>query len=85
MVDEKIMEVIAETLLVDLFAVTPGANLVDDLNADSLDMVELAMTIEEKFDLEIPDHKVEKWQTVADVIACVSAETLFQVKPIPGA
>lgn len=72
MVDEQVMEVIAEVLCVDLSDVTPAANLVDDLNADSLDMVELAMDIEAKFDIEIPDEQAEKWKTVADVIACVA-------------
>ncbi|NBX75583.1 MAG: acyl carrier protein, partial [Proteobacteria bacterium] len=47
--------------------VTPEASFIDDLGADSLDIVELVMTMEEEFDLEIPDEDAEKIKTVADV------------------
>lgn len=64
---DRVREVIAEQLCVDVANVVPAANLVDDLEADSLDMVELTMMLEEAFDIEIPDEQAEKWKTVEDV------------------
>ena len=57
--EDRVKAIIAEQLLMDEEEVTPGANLCDDLGADSLDCVELVMQIEEAFDLEIPDVDVE--------------------------
>jgi acyl carrier protein len=65
---KKIMDIIANQLGVDKEIVTPEANVVDDLGADSLDVVELVMALEEAFDLEIPDDEAEKIRTVKDIV-----------------
>ena len=63
----KVVEIIANQLGVEKDAVTPKANVVDDLGADSLDVVELIMALEEAFDMEIPDDQAEKIRTVQDI------------------
>ncbi|HOV87255.1 MAG TPA: acyl carrier protein [Syntrophobacteraceae bacterium] len=63
----KVVDIIANQLGVDKEIVTPEANVVDDLGADSLDVVELVMALEEAFDLEIPDEEAEKIRTVKDI------------------
>ena len=65
---KKVMDIIANQLGVDKEIVTPEANVVDDLGADSLDVVELVMALEEAFDLEIPDEEAERIRTVKDII-----------------
>jgi acyl carrier protein len=65
---KKIVDIIANQLGVDKEMVTPEANVVDDLGADSLDVVELVMALEEAFDLEIPDEEAEKIRTVKDIL-----------------
>lgn len=66
--EEKIVEIIAQQLGVFEDKVTPTARFVDDLGADSLDLVELVMAFEEEFDVEIPDEEAEKMVTVQDAI-----------------
>ena len=63
----KIKDIIVEQLGVDPEKVKPEASFIDDLGADSLDIVELVMAMEEEFDLEIPDEDAEKLKTVQDV------------------
>ncbi len=63
----KIKDIIVEQLGVDPEKVKPEASFIDDLGADSLDIVELVMAMEEEFDLEIPDEDAEKLKTVSDV------------------
>lgn len=65
---DKVKEIIVEQLGVAETAVAPEASFIDDLGADSLDIVELIMAIEEEFDLEIPDSDAEKVITVSDVV-----------------
>ncbi len=65
--ESRIVEIIANQLGVDKDIVTPEANIVDDLGADSLDVVELVMALEEAFDMEIPDEDAEKIRTVQDI------------------
>lgn len=65
---ENLKSIIIEQLGVDEDMVTMEATFVDDLSADSLDIVELIMSIEEKFDMEIPDSDGEKIVTVGDVV-----------------
>ena len=67
-VDVKLKEIIVEQLSVDEERVKAESSFIDDLGADSLDIVELVMTMEEKFDLEIPDEDAEGLKTVGDVI-----------------
>ncbi len=73
--EEKVKKIIAEKLSVDLNEVVDGAALVDDLGADSLDLVELIMTMEEQFDVEIPDEEAETMRTVGDAIAYIKANS----------
>ena len=64
----KITDLIAESLGVKRSEVVPSASFIDDLNADSLDIVELVMTIEKEFNIEIPDDEAEKIRTVQDAM-----------------
>ncbi|MDR3089594.1 MAG: acyl carrier protein [Desulfobulbaceae bacterium] len=65
---QKMIDIIVEQLNVEKDKVVPGASFVDDLGADSLDLVELIMAMEEGFDIEIPDEDAEKISTVQDAI-----------------
>lgn len=65
---EKVKAIVVEQLGVEEGNVTKEATFVDDLSADSLDIVELVMALEEEFDLEIPDNEAEKIVTVGDVV-----------------
>ena len=65
---EKVREVIAEELEVEDTQIKMESQIVDDLGADSLDVVELIMRLEEKFDIEIPDEDAEKIQSVGDAV-----------------
>ena len=68
----KIRDLVAEQLGVDIATLTPEANILEDLGADSLDVVELVMAIEEEFDIEIPDEDAESMRTLGDVEKYVS-------------
>ena len=70
----RVKSIIVEQLGVNLEEVTPQASFIEDLGADSLDIVELIMALEEEFDMEIPDEDAEKIQTVNDVITYVSGK-----------
>ena len=65
---DKVKEIIVEQLSVAENTVTLEASFIDDLGADSLDIVELIMSLEEEFDMEIPDSDAEKIVTVNDVV-----------------
>ena len=67
-IEDKVKKIIVEKLSVDLEEVVPEASFVDDLGADSLDLVELIMSMEEEFDIEIPDEEAEKLLTVQDAL-----------------
>jgi acyl carrier protein len=71
---DKVRAVISEKLEVEASKITPEANFTDDLGADSLDVVELVMALEEEFDIEIPDEEAEKLQTVQSVIDYIAAK-----------
>jgi acyl carrier protein len=66
-VEPRIKKIIEEQLGVEGDRIKPEASFIDDLGADSLDIVELVMAMEEEFDLEIPDEDAEKLRTVNDV------------------
>jgi len=70
---ETIRDIIVEQLSVDPSLVTEDTNLMKDLEADSLDAVEIIMAIESQFDIEIPDEEAEKFQTVEDLVEYVEA------------
>lgn len=74
MVFDKIKEIIIEQLSVDESMVTPETNLMKDLEADSLDAVEIIMAIEEEFGIEIPDEDAEKFQLVGDLVRYVEEQ-----------
>ncbi len=72
-IEERVVKVIAEQLSVDESQVKPEAHFIDDLGADSLDLVELVMSLEKEFDCEIPDEEAEKITTVQSAIDFVNA------------
>lgn len=72
---DKVKKIIAEKLSVDISEVVPEASFVDDLGADSLDLVELIMSIEEEFEVDIPDEDAEKLVTVQDAIDYINARS----------
>lgn len=67
-INQEMIDIIVEQLSVEKDKVVPEASFVDDLGADSLDLVELIMAMEEKFDIEIPDEDAEKIVTVQDAV-----------------
>lgn len=70
-IEQEMINIIVEQLSVEKDKVVPNASFVDDLGADSLDLVELIMAMEEGFDIEIPDEDAEKIATVQDAIEYV--------------
>ena len=68
MVFDKVKKIIVEQLDAEEDKVTEAASITDDLGADSLDVVDLVMSFEEEFDIEIPDDQVEKIKTVGDIV-----------------
>ena len=68
MVFEKVREILVDQLDVDEDAVTMEASIQNDLGADSLDIVDLVMSLEEEFDCEIPDEEIENIKTVGDIV-----------------
>ena len=73
-ISERVRSIIVEQLGVSLEEVTPQASFIEDLGADSLDIVELIMALEEEYDMEIPDEDAEKIQTVEDVTKYIQAK-----------
>ncbi len=71
---DDIKEVVVEQLSVNADEIKPDSKFVEDLGADSLDVVELVMALEEKFDIEIPDDEAEKIQTVQDVVNYIQSK-----------
>ena len=65
---EKIRAILSEQLSVDEEDISLESNIIDDLGADSLDLVDMAMTVEDEFGIELPEEMLEKVQTVEDVI-----------------
>ena len=71
---DDLKNVVAQKLSVDISQVTPEAKFTDDLGADSLDLVELVMELEEHFGIEISDDESQKFQTVNDVAAYIESK-----------
>ena len=67
-IQEKVIEIVSEQMGVDKAEVSPETSFINDLNADSLDTVELVMEFEDEFDMSIPDEEAEKIQTVGAAI-----------------
>lgn len=74
MVLEKVREILCDQLDVEEAQVTMEASITDDLGADSLDVVDLVMSIEEEFDLEFPDEEVENIKTVGDIVKYIESK-----------
>ena len=72
---ERVKKIVVEHLGVEAAQVKEDAKFIDDLGADSLDIVELIMTMEEEFQLDIPDEDAEKLKTVEDVVKYVASKS----------
>ena len=72
--EDRVSAIIVEQLGVTKEELAPRASFIDDLGADSLDIVELVMAMEEEFDIEIPDDDAEKIQTIKDVVSYVKGK-----------
>ena len=72
---DRVKKIVVEHLGVEAEKVTEEASFIDDLGADSLDIVELVMAFEEEFDIEIPDDAAEHIQTVGDAVKFISEKT----------
>ncbi len=70
---ERVNAIITDQLGVENDSLSPDANLLDDLGADSLDVVELVMALEEEFGIEVPDDDVEEIRTIGDIVKYVQA------------
>jgi len=70
-IEEKVRAIVCEQLGVSESEVTPESSFLEDLGADSLDIVELVMALEEHYDLEIPDDEAEKIRTIQDVVTYI--------------
>lgn len=75
MIFEKVKSIISEQLGIDEGEITMESSFIDDLGADSLDVVELIMALETEFDLEIPDEDAEKVTIVGDIVDYIKAHT----------
>ncbi|HCC34228.1 MAG TPA: acyl carrier protein [Ruminococcaceae bacterium] len=71
MVFEKVREILCQQLDVEEEQVSMESAIIEDLNADSLDLVDLVMSLEDEFDIEIPDEDVEKIKTVGDLVGYI--------------
>ena len=74
-VEQKVKEIICEQLGVSEEEVTPEASFIEDLGADSLDIVELVMALEEEFGIDIPDEDADKLKTVGDALTYLKTQT----------
>lgn len=73
-IEQEVVDIVSEQLGVDKEEINPSKNFIEDLNADSLDLTELVMTFEERFDCEISEEEAEKLKTVGDVIKYVKSK-----------
>ena len=71
---DKVKKIVKEQLDVEEEKITPTANFIEDLGADSLDTVELVMALEEEFEVEIPDEDAENIKTVGDVVSYIESK-----------
>ena len=72
---EKIRDLLAEQLDIPADSITPESDIIDHLEADSLTVLDMVMTLEDEFDIEIPDEDVEKLRTVGSVVSYVEDHT----------
>ena len=71
MVFEKVREILCDQLDIDPEEVTLDTNIIDDLGADSLDLVDFVMSLEDEFDQEIPDEDIEGIKTIGDIVSYI--------------
>ncbi len=76
--EDKVKEIIAKELEVDVKQLSPEAKFIEDLGADSLDIVELVMALEEEFGLDIPDEDADKLRTVGDAMNYLKSHSTAQ-------
>ena len=76
--EDRVKEIIAKELEVEVKQLTPEAKFIEDLGADSLDIVELVMALEEEFGLEIPDEDADKLKTVGDAMNYLKSHAAAQ-------
>ena len=76
--EDRVKEIIAKELEVDIKQLTPEAKFIEDLGADSLDIVELVMALEEEFGLDIPDEDADKLKTVGDAMNYLKSHSAAQ-------
>lgn len=75
MIFEKMTEILAEQLAADQSTMTMNTKIAEDLGADSLDLVDLLMSVEDEFGVEIPDEEVENLHTIGDVVEYITKNT----------
>lgn len=68
MIFDEVKEILAEQLDVDIDSIELSSNLADDLGADSLDAIDIVMTVEDEYSIEVPDEAVEAMKTVEDIV-----------------
>jgi len=76
MVLEKVRAILSEQFDVEEDSITPDTNLVEDLEADSLDVVDLLMSIEDEFEIEVPDEEIENIKTVDQLVKYIEANNV---------
>ena len=72
---EKVKKILIDQLDVDEGAISLESSIIDDLGADSLDVVDMVMSLEEEFDVEIPDDEIEAMKTVGDIVKFIEAKS----------
>ena len=75
MVLDKVKKILIEQLDVDEGAISMESSIIDDLGADSLDVVDMVMSLEEEFDIEIPDDEIEGMKTVGDIVKFIETKS----------
>ena len=75
MVFEKLRAILSHQFDVEKDTITMETSIIEDLSADSLDVVDMLMSLEDEFDVEIPDEEIEKMRTVAEVVAYIEENT----------
>lgn len=75
MIFDEVKEILAEQLNVDINKIDIASNLADDLGADSLDAIDIVMTIEDRYSIEVPDEVIENMETVDDIVSFIEAHT----------
>ncbi len=73
MIFEKVSELVAEQLGIDKKTITPESNILEDLGADSLDVIEMLMTLEEEYGITIPDDKIGSVKTIVQIVELIES------------